>query len=559
MNHRDCFVVGVDFGTASARAAVIRVSDGTEVASSTYHYRYGVDGCLHDPSNPLVARQHPADYVGGFAESVKQALDEAVRMEGISRDKVIGIGFDTTGSTIMPVLRDGTPLVSLDTFKNNPNAHIWLWKDHSSWAEAEEITAKAKSLRPEYLDLVGGIYSSEWYWSKVLHCLRIDRNVYDAAYTWIEVADWLLFTLAGMDDVSLAVRAVCPAGHKALFDMEWGGYPCPDFIAALSPDLGKVRGTLDADLVRHVGSEGAMLSADWTERFGLPHPVRVAIPAFDAHYGGIGAGIKPGILVKTIGTSTCDLMVSELAGGKLCIPGMSGIVKDSILPGCYGIEAGQSAVGDIFKWYVKTIRPGQLSYGELSESAAALRPGESGLLALDWMNGNRTILVDQRLSGMVLGLNLHSKPAEIYRALIEATAFGARVIHDQMENNGLPIHKIIVCGGIPRKNALLMQIYADVFNKSVCISRNGETCALGGAIAAAVIAGAYPDFDSAIDCMTAVSEVEYHPIPRNQKIYERLYGLYRQLHDSFSIQGEPGNLSNVMKELMDIKDENSGS
>ncbi|MCD8140654.1 MAG: ribulokinase [Planctomycetaceae bacterium] len=557
MNHQDCFVIGVDFGTASVRAAVIRIADGLEVASATYKYRCGVDGCLHDPANPLVARQNPQDYLDGFAHTVREALATAAESGGVDKDKVLGIGFDTTGSTILPVLRDGTPLVFLDDFANNQNAHIWLWKDHSAWAEAEEITATAKALRPEYLDLVGGIYSSEWYWSKVLHCLHVDRQVFARAFTWIEVADWLLFTLTGGSDVAEAVRAICPAGHKALFDRDWGGYPADDFLAALSPDLVGLKKTLDPERVRHAGTSGFMLSREWTEKFGLPKPVMVAIPAFDAHYGGIGAGIKPGILVKTIGTSTCDLMVSPLSRGKLIVPGMAGIVRDSILPDYYGIEAGQSAVGDIFNWFVNIVRPCNRSYGDLSAEAAALRPGESGLLALDWMNGNRTILVDQRLSGLILGLTLHSKPGEIYRALIEATAFGARVIHDQMEANGLPIDKIIVCGGIPRKDRLFMQIYADIVNKPLYISRNSETCALGGAIAAAVITGAYPGFETAIERMTGVLDLVYRPIPEHVAIYERIYALYRQMHDSFCSSGNVGDLSRVMKDLMDIKDETS--
>ncbi|MCC8164690.1 MAG: ribulokinase [Planctomycetes bacterium] len=553
----DKYVVGVDFGTASARAAVIRVADGTEIASATSAYQHGVGGCIHDAKNPLVARQHPDDYADGFALSVREALQEAAGRGGIDTHDVIGIGFDTTGSTIMPVLRDGTPLVRLDQFRDNPNAHIWLWKDHSSWAEAEEITEQAEKRHPEYLDLVGGVYSSEWFWSKVLHCLRIDPAVHAAAHTWMEVADWLLFTLSGGGLVDDAIRATCPAGHKALFNMDWGGFPEEEFLAELSPDLVKISRTLDPSRVRHVGTKGPLLSPEWAERFGLPGPVLLAVPAFDAHYGGIGAGVKPGILVKTIGTSTCDLTVSPLADGRLTIPGMSGIVRDSILPGYYGIEAGQSAVGDILNWFVNTVKPCGMTYGELSAEAARLRPGESGLLALDWMNGNRTILVDQRLSGLMLGLTLHSRPAEMYRALIEATAFGARVIHDQMESHGLPIDQVIVCGGIPRKDAMFMQIYADILNKPLHISRNRETCALGSAIGAAVIAGAYPDFETAIDHMTGVLDTVYRPIPAHREVYERMYGLYRKLHDSFGATGAMDNLSQVMKELMDIKDEAS--
>jgi len=434
---------------------------------------------------------------------------------------------------------------------------IWLWKDHSSTAEAQAITEAARALRPEYIDMVGGVYSSEWFWAKVLHCVRCDPAVYDAAHTWIEVSDWLVFLLTGGGRIDGAVRGMCAASHKALFNPEWGGFPSEEFVRALHPKLAKVLRTLDSRMVRDVSAPAGRLCREWAERMGVPAGIVVSVPAFDAHFGGIGAGIRPGILVKTIGTSTCDLYVLKKTGSRPSIKGMAGIVHDSILPGYYGIEAGQSAVGDILNWFVKYVAPSGKTHRQLAEEAALLRPGQSGLLSLDWNNGNRTILVDQRLTGLIVGLTLQTGDAEIYRALIEGTAFGARVIHDRMEEGGLRIEKVIACGGIPRKDALFMQIYADVLNKTLYVSKNSETCALGSAIAAAVNAGVHDSFEEAIDRMTNVMDACYAPIPENVAVYEELFAIYRQLHDGFGTPAE-GGFFNVMKDLLAIKERQSG-
>ncbi len=548
------YVIGVDYGSASVRAAVVDTANGRELASGVYAYEHGVDGSYLDKANPHVVRQNPDDYLKGMERSVRLAVEAAG--EGFDASQIVGIGIDTTGSTVLPVSKMGVPLCAEAEFADNPNAAIWLWKDHSATAEAETITKLAHAVNPEYVDMVGGAYSSEWYWAKVLRCLRSDPAVYDAAYTWIEVADWLVYLLTGGGCIDDAVRGICAASHKALFNPEWGGFPSENFIRALDPRLVKVLHTLNERMVRDVSAPAGRLCREWAERMGLPSGIVVSVSAFDAHFGGIGAGIRPGILVKTIGTSTCDLYVLKKAGKRPSIKGMAGIVHDSILPGYYGIEAGQSAVGDILNWFVKYVAPSGKSHRQLSEEASRLRPGQSGLLSLDWNNGNRTILVDQRLTGLIIGLTLQTSAAEIYRALIEGTAFGARVIHDRMEEGGLRIDKVVACGGIPRKDGVFMQIYADVLNKDLYVSKNAETCALGGAIAAAVNAGVYPGFEQAEDRMTNVMDAYYRPIPENVAVYERLYALYRQLHDGF---GTPvsSNLFGVMKELLAIKEQQS--
>jgi len=548
------YVIGVDFGTSSVRSVIIDVSNGQELGAGVYNYKNGKDGVILDPQNPLVARHDPKDYLNGLEQSIQTANAEARKSNKIFDVKnIVSIGIDATGTTLLPVLKNGTPLSELTQFENNLNAYIWLWKDHSGWAEAEEITLMAKKTHPEYMEMVGGVYSSEWFWSKILHCIRIDKTINDAAFTWVEVSDWLLFKICGGTDISTIKRGVCAAGHKALFNQDWNGYPDRDFLVELDQGLGKIYDSLKTSEVLSAKHSAGFLNSEWTKKLGLEKSIVVAMPAFDAHFGGVGAGIKPGVLVKTIGTSTCDLMIVQHGEKKLKIPGMAGIVLDSIVPGYYGIEAGQSAVGDIFNWFVKYIQPSNKSHKELSKEAMKLQPGESGLLALDWHNGNRTILVDQQLTGMILGLNLQSSPAEIYRCLIEATAFGARIIQEQMEKYDLLINEIIVCGGIPRKDELLMQIYADILGKPLHLSRNIETCALGGAISAAVVAGKYPNFEEAMEKMTAKSNIVFHPIPEHQNIYNELFVLYRNLHNAFCAKGIMMDLSTTMKNLMAIK------
>ncbi len=551
------YAVGFDYGTNSVRCLIVDTSNGRELGTCVYEYETGEAGILLDAADHNVARQNPADYLKGVEVTVAGAIAEARKAEPRFDPKnIIGIGVDTTGSTPLPVDKSGTPLAMLDAFKDNLNAHAWLWKDHTGYAEAAEITELARKEHPEYLAKCGGTYSSEWFFSKILHCLRVGPDVFDAACTWIEHADWLPAVLTGTDAPEKIRRCRCAAGHKAMFCDEWGGYPDEAFLAKLDPKLGQLRRTL-GDKTYAVDQIAGKLTDAWAGKLGLTAGIPVAMGAFDAHLGGVGSGIKAGVLVKIIGTSTCDMVVAPSSANLPDIPGICGIVDGSILPGFYGLEAGQSAVGDIFNWFVNYIQPGGKEAGShqsLTEKAARLKPGQSGLLALDWNNGNRTILVDQRLTGLLLGQTLHTRPEEIYRALVEATAFGALTIINRFEEYGVEISEVVNCGGISEKNAMLMQIYADVTGREMKISRSAQTCALGSAVAAAVVGGAHQGFAEAQTAMCSIKETTFRPIPANHEVYRRLYGLYRQLHDGFGLKGRPLAMGNVMKELLDIKE-----
>jgi len=555
------YTIGLDYGTNSVRCVIVDAADGSEVGTAIYEYETGQDGIILDPGNHNLARQNPADYVKGMQVTVREALAEAGKADKkFSARDIIGLGVDTTGSTPIPVDRDGTPLAMLDQFKDNLNAQAWLWKDHTAYAEAAEITELAERDHPEYLAKCGRIYSSEWFFSKVLHCLRTDPAVFEAAHSWVECCDYIPAVLTGTTKPEKIKRSRCAAGHKAMFSTEWGGLPAKAFLAKLDPRLGELRDTL-YEQTWTVQDKAGGLCDDWAQKLGLTAGIPVAVGAFDAHLGAVGSGIAPGKLVKIIGTSTCDMLVADSSQQLADIPGICGIVDGSILPGFWGLEAGQSAVGDIFNWFVNYIVPGGPSAGSheaLTEKAARLRPGQSGLLALDWNNGNRTILVDQRLTGLLLGQTLHTRPEEIYRALIEATAFGALTIINRFEQYGVRVDEVINCGGIAEKNPLLMQIYADVTGREMKLSRSAQTCALGAAIAGAVVAGkaagGYDDFAEAQAAMCAVKDRTFKPIPENSEIYRRLYALYKQLHDAFGLQEHSARLGNVMKELLAIKD-----
>ena len=558
------YAMGLDYGTNSVRALIVDVADGREVGTCVWRYERGEAGIVVDLSDPNLARQHPCDYIKGIEESVKGALQDAAATDEFSPDDVIGIGVDTTGSTPLPVDKDGEALALKDAFTDNPNAMAWLWKDHTGHAEAAEITKKAAELRPQYLAKCGGTYSSEWFWSKVLRCQRVAPEVYDAAFTWVEIADWIPALLTDTTPPDQVKRCICAAGHKAMFNPSWGGYPDAEFLAALSPDLVALRKTLP-DEAYDIADAVGTLSGEWAGKLGLPAGIPVAAGAFDAHLGAVGSGIRPGVLVKIIGTSTCDMGVAPLDAELPDIPGLCGIVPESILPGYYGLEAGQSAVGDIFNWYVNRIQPGGAGKGSheaLTGDAEKLKPGESGLLVLDWNNGNRTILVDQRLTGLMLGMTLHTSPAEMYRAIIEATAFGARTIMERFEEYGVSIDRVVNCGGISVKNPMVMQIYADVMNRPLEISRSAQTCALGAAMAGAVVAGCenggYDDFQQAVDAMTGILETKFEPIKENADTYDRLYGLYRKLHDIFGTRDYAENQFDIMKTLLAIRDEVRG-
>ena len=556
------YTLGLDFGTNSVRALIVDVRDGRELASYSCNYSRGDMGVVLQSDQPDLARQHPADYLRGIEMAVTRALEFSATQnsEDFSPRHIIGIGVDTTGSTPMPVDAKGNALALHPEFENNPDAMAWLWKDHTSHAEAEEITTAAQKQRPAYLVKCGGRYSSEWFWAKILRCARVAPRVFEAAHSWVEIADWIPAVLSGTTALDKLRRGACAAGHKAMYNTRWGGYPDKKFLASLHPGLERIGQTLPATCATVADAAGS-LSPEWAAKLGLPDGIPVAVGAFDAHMGAIGAGISEGTLVKVMGTSTCDIMAKPMDQPLADIPGLCGIADESVLPGCYGLEAGQSAVGDIFSWFVRSICPGgpELATHEaLSEAAAAVRPGESGLLTLDWHNGNRTVLVDQRLTGLTVGLTLHSTPGEIYRSLIEATALGARVIMERFEEYGVPVKRVVNCGGIAARSPLAMQIYADAMNRTVAVSRSTQTCALGAAIAAAVVAGTerggHADFASAIKAMSGVPNVVYEPRPASVAIYNKLYKLYVQLHDAFGVREHQSVLSNVMKDLLDIRD-----
>ena len=552
------FAVGLDYGTQSVRALVVDVETGKEVGTGVFSYPSGREGIFVDPERPNLARQAPRDYLDGLEASVGAALADAQSHDEFRPEAVGGLGVDTTGSTPIPVDETGMPLSFHEQFEDHLAAKAWLWKDHTGHAEADEITETAEALRPEYLAKCGGTYSSEWYWSKLLHCRRVAPEVFKAAHTWVEHADWMPAVLTGTDHPDELKRGICAAGHKAMYNDDWGGYPDEEFLAELDEGLAEVRRTLP-DEAYNASEAAGTLTEEWAGRLGLPAGIPVAVGAFDAHLGAVGAGIEPGTLVKIVGTSTCDLMLAPMDRDLPDIPGLCGIVPESVLPGHYGLEAGQSAVGDIFNWFVDVVKPDGMGHDELTERAADLKPGTSGLIALDWHNGNRTVLVDQRLTGGIIGQTLHTTPAEMYRAYVEATAFGARVIMERFEEYDVNVDRIVNCGGISVKNRMVMQIYADVLGRPQHVSRSAQTPALGSAIAGSVVAGpedgGHATFDEGIAAMTGTKETVFEPIPEHQDIYDRLYRLYRRLHDAFGVEGSEDDLRDVMKTLLDIRDE----
>jgi L-ribulokinase len=558
------YAIGVDYGTSSCRALVVDVTSGEEIASAVYAYAHGEDGVIVDKKDHFVARQHPADYLEGMETAVTKALKAAKKTKGFAVENVIGIGVDTTGSTPIPVDKQGTPLCFSKEFRKNPNALAWLWKDHTAHAEAAEITEKAHQNDIDYTKKTGGVYSSEWFFSKILHCLRVDPKVFDAAFSWVELCDYLPAVLTGVTDPLKLKRSVCAAGHKAFFSKEWGGLPSKEFLSKLDPKLADLRDRLFNEAYP-AGFKAGTLCKEWSRKLGLPETVAVSVGAFDAHMGAVGAGASEGHLVKIIGTSTCDITVAPLSRKLADIPGVCGIVEGSVMEGYYGLEAGQSAVGDIFNWFVKNLVP--MAYAKeakdanisihqlLTKKALRMKVGETGLMALDWNNGNRTIIVDQLLTGLLVGQTLHTKPEEIYRALIESTGFGARMIVERFEEFGVKVEDVIFTGGIADKNDFLNQTYADILGRPVKISRSSQTCALGaalfGAVAAGKAAGGFSKAEEGQEIFCRFKSKVFTPIRKNADAYNALFGIYRKLHDSFGLKD--GALSSVMKDLIKYK------
>ncbi len=572
------FALGLDFGTNSVRALIVDVNNGEEVGTYVHDYTRGKDGIIEKPGDPNFARQDPMEYIEGLEASVKGAI-EAASDHGDVAENLIGIGVDTTGSTPIPVDASGKPLSFDKKSKKNPNAMAWLWKDHTSFAEAAEFTEQARREPVDYTKYCGGTYSSEWFFSKILHLARVDPEVYSAAASFVEHCDLMPALLVGDTEPKRMIRSRCASGHKAMFNAEWGGLPPQDFFSRVDKRLDGIVGKLYGETHTADKRVGGLCS-EWAEKLGLREGIAVAAGAFDAHTGAVGAGIREGTLVKIMGTSTCDMMVVPLASLNVAIRGICGQVDGSIVPGLIGLEAGQSAVGDIFAWYRDGVRwplenilpktslgkklgaekvsalmkeAKDTVYDILSEKGARLRPGQLGLLALDWHNGNRTVLVDPNLSGMILGLNLQTKPEEIFRALIEATAFGARVIMERFVEYGVAVNDVITCGGLAEKNPYLMQIYADVTGRPIKVSRSAQTCALGTAMFGAVAAGAYRRVEDAQKRMFGLKDIVYKPNAKNKTVYDRVFKLYRRLHDSFGTKDFGENHFSVMKDLLEIK------
>jgi L-ribulokinase len=552
------YAIGLDYGTNSCRSLLVDLDTGEELGSVVFPYPSGELGILTDPSDPNVARQNPQDYLDGMVAIITGALAQAKDARpGFDPAEVIGIGVDTTGSTPIPVDAEGTPLALKPEFSGNLNAHVWLWKDHTAHAEAAAITEIAARMRPPYLAKCGGIYSSEWWWSKIWRCLKVDPAVFAAAHSWVEHCDWLPAVLTGNTRPDLVKRGVCSAGHKAMYAREWGGLSDAEFLAALDPALADLRGRL-YDEAFPSDTPAGTLTEEWAAKLGLKAGIPVAVGAFDAHMGAVGAGVQPGTLVKILGTSTCDITVLPNSATLGDVPGVCGVVDGSVLPGHFGIEAGQSAVGDIFLWFVHHLVPD--SYGatvgekfaEMERRLSQLKPGETGLLALDWNNGNRTILVDVRLTGLILGQTLHTEAHEIYRALIEATAFGALTIIRRMEEHGIQIDRVVNTGGLSLKNASLMQIYADILGRPLRVAASEQTCALGAALFGAVCGGSVSLGEVQRNCCR-MRDLEYRPIPENEVVYREIYALYRTLHDAFGVADWQGRLSHVMKDLIAIR------
>lgn len=551
------YVIGIDYGTNSCRAVLMEIGSTDEIATSVFPYPSGEAGILTDKNDPHVARQHPQDYVDGLVTNIQNVLADAKNsISGFEASQVKALGFATTGSTIIPVDQNNKPLAFHDEFKDNLNAMSWLWKDHTSIAEANQVTELASQIRPEYLERCGGTYSSEWFWAKILHLKNIDSVTFNAAHSYIELCDFLPAVLAGVSNPKEVKRGICAAAHKAMYCDKWGGLPDKEFLSQLAPELADLRDRLYEKAYASDEIAGKV-SAKWAEETGLAEGTVLAVGAFDAHLGAVGAGIGEGTLVKIMGTSTCDLMISQQDA---VVKGVCGVAQDSVIPGYTGIEAGQSAVGDLFLWLVNNLVPD--SYGaslnekfkNLTEEASKQKPGQSGLLALDWNNGNRSILVDMNLSGLMIGQTLHTKAHEVYRALIEATAFGALKIINRLEESGTQVKDVVCCGGLANKNDMMMQIYADVTGRPIKIAPTEQTCAVGAAISAA--SAFIPDsMTSCKEKMTVQPDKVFTPTDEGKEIYARLFKLYDELHDSFGVKDSGIDLYHVMKELNALRKE----
>jgi L-ribulokinase len=515
------YVIGLDYGTDSCRAVITDAANGREIASAVAYYPRWAQGKYCDP-NTNRYRQHPLDYIEVMEESIRKALSESP--EGVA-ENVVGVSFDTTGSTPVLIDKEGTPLALLPGLAENPNAMFVLWKDHTAIEEAAEINRLSKKWPVDYTIYEGGIYSSEWVWAKVLHVLREDPLVREKAYSWVEHCDWLPGLLAGNTRPETLLRGRCAAGHKALWHESWDGLPAEEFLTALDPLLSGFRSRLFSQTFPSNVPVGH-LTEEWASRLGLTTGVIVGVGAFDCHMGAVGAQIAPGAFVRVIGTSTCDVMVApyDEMSGKL-IPGICGQVDGSVIPGMIGLEAGQSGFGDIYAWFSRFVGK---SISELTGEAEKLPISET-LIATDWMNGRRTPDANQLVKGTITGLTLGSTPAMVFRALVEATAYGSKAIVDRFIENGIEIKEVIGIGGISLKSPFVMQTLADVLGMPIKVARIEQACAFGAAMFAAVVAGVYDKVEDAQQAMGQGFAFEYHPNSDNHKRYMKLYANYREL------------------------------
>ncbi len=542
------FVIGVDYGTDSVRSLVVDASNGREISSSVFHYPRWKEGKYCDPGGNRF-RQHPLDYIEGLTESVKAALAGA---PSGTAELVSGIAVDTTGSTPVAVDESGTPLALTKKFAEDPDAMFVLWKDHTAVKEADDINVCAKTAGGvDYTRYVGSVYSSEWFWAKILHVLRNNKAVRESAYSWVEHCDWIPALLTGTTAPKSMLRSRCAAGHKAMWHPSWNGLPSEEFLVKIDPLFKGLRSRLYADTFTCDKSAGT-LTREWAGRLGLPESVKIAVGAFDAHLGAVGAQIEPYVLSKVMGTSTCDMLVAPTAEiGENLIRGICGQVEGSIIPGMLGMEAGQSAFGDVYDWFRRLLLwPAQklLSgvsgvdaalmerikksfsdniLAELSKEAEKLPAGTSGELAVDWLNGRRTPFANQMLKGAVTGLNLGTDAVKIFRSLVESTAYGARKIVDRFVEEGIPIKGVIGLGGVAKKAPFVMQTVADVLGMNIRIARSEQACALGSAMSASVACGIHPTVEAAQKAMGSGFEREYAPDRANTAKYDALYKKYK--------------------------------
>lgn len=537
---QNSYVLGIDFGTLSGRALLVDVATGEEVATAVHEYRHGsVEERLPGSAKrlpPDFALQHPADYL----EVLERAVPQVLKAAGVQAHQVIGIGTDFTSCTMLPTRSDGRPLCYDARWRREPHAWVKLWKHHAAQPEADHINEVGTKRKEEFIRAYGGRYSSEWFFSKLLETLRHAPQVYTAADRFIEAGDWIVWQLTGQER-----RNVSAAGFKAmwLYPDGRGGwaYPSKEFFRALDPRLTDVVAEKLSGNPQPLGSSAGGLTPGWAKRLGLAPGTPVAVGNIDAHVAVPACRVtEPGDLVMIMGTSTCHLLIG---GGRQLVEGMCGVVDGGVVPGSWGYEAGQAGVGDLFAWYMKHGVPGEVDdrarqagvdrFVYLEREAARLQPGESGLLALDWWNGCRSVLMDSELSGLLVGATLGTRPHEIYRAMIEATAFGTRRIIQAFTSQGVPIRRLVACGGLAKKNPLLMQIYADVTGRPIHVAASEQTCALGAAMHGAVAAGFYADIRQAARRMAWLEPVSYRPQRKHQKVYDQLYAEYLRLHDFF--------------------------